>query len=56
VGVEKANFIEPQPSVEAGTAETLGIDMCLALRIFDQVGCWRNRVFRGHFKTLVNFG
>jgi hypothetical protein len=34
VGVEKANIIEPQPSMEAGMAETLNIHMCLTSKIF----------------------
>jgi hypothetical protein len=54
VGVEKANMIEPQPSVEEGTAEMLNIHMCLTSRICEQAGCWRNRVFCGHFKTFIN--
>jgi len=59
VGVEKANIISAIPtksSVEEGMAETLNIDMCLTSRIFEQAGCWRNRVFFGHFKLFVNFG
>jgi len=53
VGVEKANIIEPQPSVEEGIVEMLNIHMCLTLRMCEQVGCWRNRLLCGHFKTFV---
>jgi hypothetical protein len=52
LGVEKANIIEPHPSVEEGIAETLNIHMCLTSRICEQAGCWRNRVFYGHLKHL----
>jgi hypothetical protein len=56
VGVEKSNIIGSQPSVEEGVAEMLNIRMCLTLRIREQVGCWRNRLFCSHFKTFINFG
>jgi hypothetical protein len=49
---EKANLIEPQPSVEEGIAEMLSIHMCLTSKICEQAGCRRNRVFCGHFKTF----
>jgi hypothetical protein len=52
VGVEKANIIEPQPSVKEGIAEMLNIHMCLTSRIFEQAGCWRNRVFLAISKHL----
>jgi hypothetical protein len=35
VGVEEANIIEPQPSVEEGMAKSLNIDMCLTLKNFE---------------------
>jgi hypothetical protein len=54
VGVEKANIIEPQPSVEEGMAKTLNIDMCLTSRIFEGQKRWRNQVICGHFKTFLN--
>jgi hypothetical protein len=56
LGFEKANIIEPQPSVEEGIAEILNIHMCLTSRICEQAGCRRNRVFCGYFKTFVNCG
>jgi hypothetical protein len=42
--------------VEEGTAETLNIGMCLTSRIYEQAGCWRNRVFCSYFKTFENWG
>jgi len=39
-------------SVEEGIAEMLNIHMCLTLRICEQVGCWRNRVFLAISKHL----
>jgi hypothetical protein len=56
VGVEKSNVIGSQPSVEEGIAEMLNMHMCLTLRICKQAGCWRSRIFFGHFKTFVNCG
>jgi hypothetical protein len=56
VGVEKANIMGGKPSVEEGMAETAIIHMCLTSRLCEGVGCWRNRVFCGHFKTCVNCG
>jgi hypothetical protein len=56
VGVEKSNIIGSQPSVEEGITEMLNIHMCLTSRICEQAGCWRNRVFFGHFETFVNCG
>jgi hypothetical protein len=53
VGVEKSNIIGSQPSVEEGIAVMLNKHMCLTSRICEQAGCWRNRVFFGHFKTFV---
>jgi hypothetical protein len=52
VGVEKANIIEPQPSVEESMAETLNIHMCLISRICERAGCWRNQVLFGHFQNI----
>jgi hypothetical protein len=52
VGVEKANIIEPQPSVEEGIAEMWNIHMFLALRIYEKVGCWCNRVFLWPFQKI----
>jgi hypothetical protein len=56
VGVEKANIMGGKPSVEEGMAETPIIHMCLTSRICERAGCWRNRVFFGHFKTFVKLG
>jgi hypothetical protein len=42
VGVEKANMIEPQPSVVEVIAEMLNFHICLTSRIFEQAGCWLN--------------
>jgi hypothetical protein len=42
--------------VEEGMAETPIIHMCLTSRICERAGCWRNRVFFGHFKTFVKLG
>jgi hypothetical protein len=42
--------------VEEGIAEMLNFHMYLTSRIFERAGCWRNRVFCGHFKTFVNCG
>ena len=55
MGVEKANIIEPQPSVEEGMAKMLNIDMCLTSRICEGQERWRNQLLFGHFKTFVNF-
>jgi hypothetical protein len=56
VKVQKLNIIGSQPSVEEGIAEMSNNYMCLTSRICEQAGCWRNRVFCGHFKTCVNCG
>jgi hypothetical protein len=56
VGVAKSNIIGSQPPVEEGIAEMLNIHMCLTSRIYEQDGCWRNRVFFGHFKTFLSYG
>jgi hypothetical protein len=56
VGVEKANIVKPQPSVEQSTVETLNIDMCLTSRLCEGQKRWRNQVFCGHFKTFENCG
>jgi hypothetical protein len=37
---------------EEGMAEMPNIHMCLTLRIFEQAGCWRNRVLCGHFQKI----
>jgi hypothetical protein len=39
--------------VEEGIADMLIIHKYLTSRICEQAGCWRNRVFYGHFKTFV---
>jgi hypothetical protein len=49
VGVEKANVMGGEPSVEEGMAETLDIDMCLTSSICEGQIRWRNRVLCGHF-------
>jgi hypothetical protein len=53
-GGQKANFMGGKPSVEEGMAETPIIHICLTSRISEGAGCWRNRVFCGHFKTFLN--
>jgi hypothetical protein len=57
VGVQKANIIEPQPSVEEGIAEMPNIHICLTSRICERAGCLRNRVLlwplSKHLKTVV---
>jgi hypothetical protein len=45
VGFEKANIIEPQPSLEQTTAGTLDIDMFLTSRMCEGCKRWRNRFF-----------
>jgi hypothetical protein len=56
VEVEREVFTPKKTWVEQSMAETLDIDMCLTSRTCEQVGCWRNRVFCGNFKTFVNCG
>jgi hypothetical protein len=55
-GVEKANIIEPQPSVEESMAKTLNIDMCLTLRICEGQKRWRNQVLHGYLKSFIRTG
>jgi hypothetical protein len=54
VGIEREVTTLKKTWGEQRMEETLDIDMCLTLRIGEQAGCWRNRVFFGHFKTFVN--
>jgi hypothetical protein len=52
VEVEREAITPKKTWVEQRVAETLDIVMCLTLRIREQAGCWRNRVFFGHLKHL----
>ena len=54
VGFEKANIIEPQPSLEQTTAGTLDIDTCLISRICEPCQRWRNRFILWLFQNMYD--
>jgi hypothetical protein len=52
VEVQREVITPKKTLVEQSIAETLDIDMGLTLRICEQAGCWRNRVFLAISKHL----
>jgi hypothetical protein len=55
VNSEPHTGARPSVSLCVGPELSRCVHMCLTSRICEQVGCWRNRVFFGHFKKISIF-